>query len=453
MVKLPKFLSQFKDKYWQIVLSPNKLSLFYGNQTHRGSKIYKVAEITDSFVLPDRFLSENFRNALQTLVKRHQTNEIGVCLSLSNFFTRSFTLPSLKTGDIREVITLKIQNEMPIALERYHWSIQKLYIPTETEKFLVVFYQREIIEAINQILLNHRILPLVIEPSFLSLLRYLQTKLSFVVDGSYIIIVFSNSILLSIIYENNQIQNAFAELIKTQDSEIEQFLKRTISFLITKLTKPLQDIFVITDTPLIMPAEYKSKIINLNELTNNTVEEMFAIGLAERMHHFLENLDDLNFNLINPLQEYTLSRLRNIAVFWTVLVLAVGLLTNIFLFSFNQNLQLVNNRIKQTFQLSRAEFNPEQFKREIKTFVVSVDQLMSQNQSLLPPVLTKILNSGLNRDLTEVSLTNKTVKFKFKTNNADVAELIGKIKSTLTNASLSQSQEGNIIFIEAQVPR
>jgi hypothetical protein len=78
---------------------------------------------------------------------------------------------------------------------------------------------------------------------------------------------------------------------------------------------------------------------------------------------------------------------------------------------------------------------------------------MSQNQSLLPPVLTKILNSGLNRDLTEVSLTNKTVKFKFKTNNADVAELIGKIKSTLTNASLSQSQEGNIIFIEAQVPR
>lgn len=454
MVKALNFLGQFRDKHWQLVLSPTKLSLF--NVTHQrgGLKIHTTAEINGSFISPDRFLSQNFRAALQTLAKRYQPTEVGLSLNLSNFFTRSFTVPSLKGGDVNEIIALKIQNEIPIALERYYWAIQKLYTQTETKKFLVVFYQREIIEAVNQILLSEHILPLVVEPNFLSLLRYLQTRLSFVVDSSYIIFVFSNSILLSLTYEDNQIQNVFAEMAKVQDSEVEQLFQRTLNFLKTKLTKPLQNILLVTDTALTIPTESKSQVINLQELTNNTAEEMFALGLAERLHHLPENLGDLNLNLINPLQEYTLSRLRSVAILWTGLVLLVGLIVNILVLRINQKLQATTSRIKQTLDQNQPSFKLEQFKQQLKTFNASADQLLiSQGQPLLLPTITQVLTSDLNQNLAELSVTNQTIKFKFRVTQTGVANLIERLKTILPNASLTQTTEGKMMFIEAQVQK
>ncbi|MCL5257687.1 MAG: hypothetical protein M1505_00385 [Patescibacteria group bacterium] len=443
MVKLFNF--KLKKENWQLVLEPKRLVAFSISRHRGSSKIDKRIEIAGDFVFGERLMAENLLKAIDQINQKNQVNEAGLSLNLPNFFTKIISIQNVDPKNFINILTLKVQNEVPISLDRYFWTYQRLYSQNDFKKFLLVFYQHNIIDDINNSLIHKQILPLIVEPSFLSLLRYLQTKVSFTVDNAYIVLIISNSVIITITYENNQIQNVFSESINPDEAEM--IVNRTLTFLTSKLTLPLANILFMSDINLPNLEQSNSKIINLKNITANNADEIFGIGLFERTRKFPKDTNELSLNQIKPVQEFTLTRIVQAIYFWIIFLILSASIINVFLFYFNKTLKINNKDFSlKTNQLTQTaggkNINSDQLRSNLNQFLTESNQLIDSKKNYFSYVDT-VENSSLKPNLAKTTLTNDSLKFTFTAGADQIPNLRQRIQQLLPSFQINQGQNSS----------
>jgi hypothetical protein len=301
--------------------------------------------------------------------------EVGISLNIPYFFTNVLKVPNVE-GNIKTALSMKIQTEFPLPQEKYIWSFQEIPSFDSQRTFLVFFYHRDILEPLNKAFAVNGILPVVIEPSILSALRYLKEKFTLEVDKTYFMIILYASVLTGFIYENGIIKNAFSELITLNTNlsqSLEKFIQFTLQrFSIERIRREIGGLILVSEENIDIGAGFE--VLYLQDILKIPPDSIITIGLNERVLRAPVSDDEILLNIFNPATEFLYLKLLRYLNFWSVLVFGLGLLTIFSLYGYGWDLSVTNKDLKVEVSSVRTDISKHTDKiKEILFAIAKVD--------------------------------------------------------------------------------
>lgn len=277
-----KALRLFKKIFYTIVISPQRVSLietiFKENSFIPINKVSSDENIFREGEINKYSLSKALYEIKSSIQKKDHEFSAFIILNLPMFFVQSFDLPTPEVINLRGAVENKIKQELPINLNKYIWNY--FYSPLLKHKVFVSFYNKEIIYEITNCLIENKILPLNTTHILYPIFNFIKNKFSLYYDNSYQFYILNNGILTSAVYEIGILQNIYCEFTK---ENLNIILRRLIENNNRNSKLPLDIVYFCSDGELELDEEnFKNfKILNINQITNLSVEEIASIDLLE----------------------------------------------------------------------------------------------------------------------------------------------------------------------------
>ncbi|GIW65982.1 MAG: hypothetical protein KatS3mg094_501 [Candidatus Parcubacteria bacterium] len=415
---MKKFI--IKPQNLVLTISANKLTLIEIKKTKKELKIINKIEFNKNFISDSQLIvKENIEESLKTIKKTYPPQPINIILNIPKFFIQRFNIPELNKEKNKNLIENKIKEELPINIERYLWK--SYFNPNLYENTLVLFFEKEILEIINNQLLLNNFIPLKFQLIVFPILNFIKEKYALAFDKSYLISILADNILTICTYENGFITNILGENIDSDNKK--EIIERMIISSMRSLINPIDIIFNLNDESLDIEIE-NLKIINVNkELKLNTIE-IASLNIIKNLKDNLSS--ELNLNIYNFEKEYNLYNLNNSLKIWLILSIFLGLTINTGLILLNNYLNKEKNKI--TNEISTIK-NESQNLEKLKSLLTNLTKI-NDNLSIYKKL--EILNNLKEYQIEGLDFQNKKLLIIIKESNENKKnEILNYLKNNL----------------------
>ncbi len=340
------------SRWWRkrsvtLIISPNTLDVITLERTPKGLWQAVTHQRFDGALMDGDVVDGTvLAQLVRTLGLRNTA--VGVSMNLPYFFTNVMRVPYFEGQPVDAALEMKIQAEFPLPLDRYIHSAQEITVSDGMRSFLVMFYHRGVLEAVERALLAEAVLPVVIEPALLSVLRYLKTKLSLEVAKTYFLTFLFRDVLTGFIYDGGVVRSTFTELLGPDvqvSQSVEKFLQFSLQkFSLERLKEDVGGLIAISDTDVQFEAPLNR--IDLSQVSQDSPEAMVAIGLAERLGHAPAPDGEISLATVSPIREFTFLTLTQIFRTWAIAIVAVAMVIGGLLASATGQVAIINRAIQ-----------------------------------------------------------------------------------------------------------
>ncbi|MCS7183954.1 MAG: hypothetical protein NZ866_01230 [Patescibacteria group bacterium] len=428
---------KIKPKNIALIISHDNLTILgFKKNKNNEIQIINKTEIKKNLFSNSSINKELFSEAIKILKEEYKSQSINIILNLPRFFIQKFNIPNLEKVEDKNIIENKIKEEIPINLERYFW---KTYInPNNYENVTIIFYEKEILEKINNEFIINNLLVLKNQPLFSLLIGFIREKYALAYDKSYLILSLIFDTLTIISYENGFITNLFSEKIESENKK--EIIERILNSSIRLLTSPLDIIFLISDEKIDLDLinNENFKIINIQKDLNISPLEIFLNSIIKE--NKTDFLSEFNLNIYNLEKEINLYNFNNSFKIWLVVILIIGFLINSLLFfSFIYLNQKRENLIKEISIIKDQRFNLD----EIKNLIISLNNL---NNNLIIYKNLEILDKLKNFKFVNFDFQSKSGLIIIQEDDKQKKEyLLNYLKNNLKLNNIKE--ENNLIYI------
>lgn len=317
-MNLRKLFSITSLKYsYVLIISPNKITLLEIINKKGTFHLNNKFEVEDKIFINNNLNEINLKKTLSSLKIKIPFKEAIVILNLPIFFTQKIVTPDIHSKNIKDIIETNIKSQLPFAAEKYFW--QYILYPAKSSIFLI-FYNKEILQSIIEILVSLTILPLKIEFTFNPFLEFIKNKFSLYFEKSYILMSLIENVFSFLVYENGMLQNIYTEIIDINN--LEEIIKRSIESSSKNVSFPIDVVYfskVSVDLPEDIVNQYK--ILEIDKITGLGPEEIIGLTSVNILKKYDESSQ---INVINLNKEIFLHRASEILKF--SIILSVGIL-------------------------------------------------------------------------------------------------------------------------------
>lgn len=387
------------------VVSPDNLDVLFLNKKNGIWKISEKQEFKGSLIVKDDVNVEFIRKVLLQLDIKNI--EIGISLNTPFFFTNVIKAPDIE-GNIKAALSMKIQTEFPLPLEKYFWSYEEIPSMDSQRTFLVFFYRRSFLEALNKAFAVNGILPVVVEPSILSILRYLREKFTLEVEKTYFIIVYYASVLTGFIYENGIIKNTFSELISEGvniNQSLEKFIQFTLQkFSVERIKREIGGLILISDEKLGIGGGFE--VMYLCDILKISPVSVMSIGLNERVLRAPISGNEILLNTFNPVVEFLYLKISRYLNFWSALLFGASILAILTLYAYSFDLSLEKQDLKMSTLSVKTDVS--KYKDDLKEIVL-LTKKFDASQNIPSGIFQKVVNLDKMIQIKEIAIQGRSL--------------------------------------------
>lgn len=387
------------------VVSPDNLDVLFLNKKNGIWKISEKQEFKGSLIVKDDVNVEFIRKVLLQLDIKNI--EIGISLNTPFFFTNVIKAPDIE-GNIKAALSMKIQTEFPLPLEKYFWSYEEIPSMDSQRTFLVFFYRRSFLEALNKAFAVNGILPVVVEPSILSILRYLREKFTLEVEKTYFIIVYYASVLTGFIYENGIIKNTFSELISEGvniNQSLEKFIQFTLQkFSVERIKREIGGLILISDEKLGIGGGFE--VMYLCDILKISPVSVMSIGLNERVLRAPISGNEILLNTFNPVVEFLYLKISRYLNFWSALLFGASILAILTLYVYSFDLSLEKQDLKMSTLSVKTDVS--KYKDDLKEIVL-LTKKFDASQNIPSEIFQKVVNLDKMIQIKEIAIQGRSL--------------------------------------------
>ncbi len=422
-IKIPA-LKALKLNYI-LIISPYNLKLIeFEENKIESRKLYKIEE---NIFINNNFNEANFKKALISLKNKVDFKEAILIINLPIFFTQKITVKDTMSKNLNDILETNIKAQMSFAITKYLWHpisyISKNYI-------LVIFYNKEIIESISNILLSLTILPIKMELISIPFLEFIKNKFSLYFERSYILIIYLDNVLNFLLYENGVIQNIYAEVVDSNN--VAEVCKRIIETSIKNSTYPY-DITYISKSGFDIPEDFISlyKIIDIEKTTNLNTEDIITISISSILK---TTVSESTFEVINLDKEIFLNKLINYLKFFSLLsigcLIFIGSVLYIIYFSINKNNEYIKLNLNQVTQKDMNINEIEKLANALENY--------NRNKVMVSEKVKFILDKVKDYKVVQLAFSRNNIKIIIEESDNNKKEEIKKnIQSNIPNAQVN----------------
>jgi len=337
---------KFRSRYITFIISPSKISIFESVKELKDFKIVNNFYKEGNLLVRNNLVRDSFSNVLREISKKYKNANINIILNLPTFFVQKLSLKGIDETKLKDVITTKLKEELPIPLENYIWRYKKL----KAEDILVLFFNKEVLDILSSELIKHKFLPIKIDPIFLDILNFVEKKFSLHFDKSYIIFIYCNNVITALIWENGDIQNIVTEFIQEDEGREFNVFKRILKFLKENTNLPFESVFYISDKDSNIPEDIleEFKIIDVKSITGKNPEELSVWGALDILYS--SSSEEFELNIFDLKKEIALSYINNFLIFWLVFIIIFSAIINLGIFYWGKEIKRGNLEIKESIK-------------------------------------------------------------------------------------------------------
>jgi hypothetical protein len=382
-MNLRKLFSITSLKYsYVLIISPNKITLLEISNKKGTFHLNNKFEVEDKIFINNNLSEINLKKALSSLKIKIPFKEAIVILNLPIFFTQKIVTPDIHSKNLKDIIETNIKSQLPFAAEKYFW--QSILYPAKNSIFLI-FYNKEILQSIIEILVSLTILPLKIDFTFNPFLEFIKNKFSLYFEKSYILMSLIENVFSFLVYENGMLQNIYSEIIDINN--LEEIIKRSIESSSKNVSFPIDVVYfskVGVDLPGDIVNQYK--ILEIDKITGLSPEEIIGLTSASILKKYDESSQ---ITVINLNKEIFIHRASEILKF--SIILSVGILiviTSLLYLGYNiisKNNDYIKEGLTQTAPSKVTSIE------ELQN-LISILERYNQNKSIISEKVQKILN-------------------------------------------------------------
>ncbi|MGC8981496.1 MAG: hypothetical protein ACP5JU_00910 [Minisyncoccia bacterium] len=432
---------QFKPKNITFVISPGKISIFESTKGRGGFKIINKFFKEGNFLIRNNLIRDNLSSALKELSKKYKNANVSVVLNLPTFFVQKLLLKGVDESKLKDIITTKLKEELPIPLENYIWRYKKL----KAENIFVLFFNKEVLNILSAEFIKNKFLPLKIDHIFLDVLNFIEKKFSLYFDKSYIIFIYCNNVVTAFIWESGEVQNIITEFIQEDSGREIIVFKRILKFLKEKAKLPLESVFYVSDKESNFPDDILKEfnIIDVRSITKKSVEEISVLGILDLLYS--SSREELELNVIDLKREISLSYINNLLIFWLVFIIIFSGMVNFGLWYWDKKIESENSLIKESI---KAVTMPTLNQQEIKNLTV----LLNEYSKIKPRHYSRI------KDYYDKLSKYKVVQINYSIDNmifvieekdqAKIQAIKDDVKKNIPNSEIKDIPEGLEINIK-----
>jgi len=434
-MNLKKFFSTLLLKYsYVLIISPNKISLIELNSKKDSFYITNEIEVEEKIYINNNLNEVNLKKALHSLKSKMPLREAIVILNLPIFFTQKIIAPDIHSKNLKDIIETNIKSQLPFAIEKYLW--QSLVYPAKNYVFLI-FYNKEILQTIVEILLSLTILPLKIDLTFNPFLEFVKNKFSLYFDKSYILITLIESVFSFVIYENGIIQNIYSEIIDL--NSIEEVIKRSIESASKNVNFPL-DIVYFSKTGIDLNENIinEYKIIEVDKITRLGPKEIVGLTSANIIK---KSTDSSQIHVINLNKEIFLHRAIEVLKFGVILSMGILIIINSLLYwgfkIINKNNKYIKDGLAQTTSTQAISIE------ELRALINALEKI-NQNKAVISEKVQKVISLiPAKSNITQVVFSRNSVKIIIEEPDSKERENINNIiKNNYPNIQINNIFNG-----------
>ena len=423
-----------------LIISPNKITLIEISDKKGSLHINNKFEIEEKIFINNILNEVNFKKALLSLKKKVLFREALVVLNLPIFFTQKLITPDVHSKNLKEIIETNIKSQLPFAIEKYLW--QSIIYPVKNYIFLI-FYNKEILESITEILISLTIFPLKIDFIFNPFLEFVNQKFSLYFEKSYLLITLIDNVFSFLVYENGMIQNIYSEIVDLNN--LEMIIKRTIESSSKSVNYPI-DIVYFSKEKLDLSEEIvnKYKILELDKITGLGPEEIISLTSANIIK---KHVDSILINIINLNKEIFLHRATVVLRFGIILSIGILLIISSLLYFSYKGIAKYNEYIKENITQTSQK---ETISMESLKNLINILEKHSQNKIVVSEKVQKILNTlPPDTNVTQLVFSQNSAKIIVEEPDIKKREDISNIlKTNYTNIQINNIFNG----LEINIP-
>jgi len=423
-----------------LIISPNKITLIEISDKKGSLHINNKFEIEEKIFINNILNEVNFKKALLSLKKKVLFKETLVVLNLPIFFTQKLITPDVHSKNLKEIIETNIKSQLPFAIEKYLW--QSIIYPVKNYIFLI-FYNKEILESITEILISLTIFPLKIDFIFNPFLEFVNQKFSLYFEKSYLLITLIDNVFSFLVYENGMIQNIYSEIVDLNN--LEMIIKRTIESSSKSVNYPI-DIVYFSKEKLDLSEEIvnKYKILELDKITGLGPEEIISLTSANIIK---KHVDSILINIINLNKEIFLHRATVVLRFGIILSIGILLIISSLLYFSYKGIAKYNEYIKENITQTSQK---ETISMESLKNLINILEKHSQNKIVVSEKVQKILNTlPPDTNVTQLVFSQNSAKIIVEEPDIKKREDISNIlKTNYTNIQINNIFNG----LEINIP-
>ncbi len=427
---IKRFFSLILLKYsYVLIISPNKITLLEISDKRNLFHINNKFEIEEKIFINNNLNEINLKKALISLKRKIPLKEALVILNLPIFFTQKIVTPDIHSKNLKDIIETNIKSQLPFAAEKYLW--QSITYPAKNYIFLI-FYNKEILQSIIEILVSLTILPIKIEFTFNPLLEFIKNKFSLYFEKSYILISLIENVFCFLVYENGMIQNIYSEIIDI--TNLEDIIKRSIESSSKNVNFPIDIVYLSkAGVDLSEDIATKYKILEIDKITGLAPEDIIGITSVSIIKKYGESSQ---INIINLNKEVFFHRAVEILKFNIILSIGILIVISSLLYFglkiISKNNQYIKESLTQTAPSKTVSIE------ELQSFI-NVLERYNQHKTIISEKVQKILNTiPPNTNVTQVVFSKNNVKIIIEEPDNNKRENISNIlKSNYPNIQIN----------------
>jgi len=414
----------FKEKYLDLLIINSKsLDYFKITQEKGRIKVLKNERVEVTIYSQGVFHSPNLEPALQTILKKHKLNELGIVLNLPNIIFQKINLP--RGTLIKEAVLNYLKANFPLAIEKYalFYKEDKYHTLPTVAVVNVFLISKEIVDLLLGIVEKYNLIPLFISPSIEIFSHYLLNKTLLDFNEEYLIFLLEENTLLSLLIRNLRLEKVILEEYDPEKISLDLIISRIYNFLKPEIKKTTKIIFFtgekkdfpeITEQKMFFP----SKTINV-----------FLEGGYFTFTSVLTEKQIIDFSPLKNYMAYFLNRLPSIIIFLSVYLFILSLLISTLYFVFQNNFQ---KEIKNLSTQIKAVSFSQDLQSQLEAFARIIESLNLETFSRFSSI-EKLTNLN---SLKNFSFHPQALTFSLKVPKQGIEKIKFEINQNLPQAKI-----------------
>lgn len=417
-----------KSTYNLLIIKENSLVFAEGVKIKSVFKITKIKEVKVQIYNENTFNFSNLEKAILDFIKEEKLKSFGVIIDIPVFIFQKISINVSAVNP--EGIANYLKINFPLPLERYIYvykeeSREKNY---QISNVNIVFVAKEVISKIIEILQKHELIPLFISNSAESLYFYLIREAIISFNENYLIFIIRENNILVLVLENLRITKIFWEEIKDY-KEIKNIIQRFFNFIKTNL-KADSKIYFFSEGD-----EFKiDDIKNIQRSFKYNIEEQIIKGSFYLFDLVFKGNEIIDFLPIKTFNAYFLSKLPQVFIFLTVLILSLVItITGPFLFL---NFKLIKEKNELSTKLNSLNYVSTNLQNVIEELIKIKEKINFSNKEKLEKII-EILSIN---NVQNISFKQNEIQFTLKINKNDIDKVKGQVIQKYPQAQIIKEE-------------
>ena len=426
---------QFKPKNITFVISPSKIDVYESVKGLRDFKIINKFSKETDLLIRNNLVRDNLSNFLKEISKKYKNVNISVVLNLPTFFVQRLTLRGVDESKLKDIITTKLKEELPIPLENYIWRYKRL----KAENVLVLFFNKEVLNTLSSEFIKHKFLPMKMDPIFLDILDFIEKKFSLHFNKSYIIFIYCNNVVTALIWENGDIQNIVTEFIQEDSGREFIVFKRILKFLKENASFQLESVFFVSDKEANIPNDILEEfsIIDVKSITGRGPEEIGVLGVLDLLYS--SSSEEFELNVVNLKKEISLSYINNLLIFWLIFIIIFSGMVNAGIFYWGDIIKKENLEIKESIKPSQVGAVDIQEIKNLTALLNEYSKIKPRHYSIIKNYYDKLSKYKI----IQVNYSVSDIKFILEEKDpAKIPAIKDEISKNFPNSEIKDIPEG-----------